>query len=81
MADLHEYVFVYGRKRETHDETLPRTTVMTTVRLNPPPTTVGRWMTLPAADRPEPLEHTHTVQATKLRRWQYRYMSYGGPAQ
>jgi len=24
-------------------------------------------------------EHTHSVQATKLRRWQYRYMWYGGP--
>jgi hypothetical protein len=33
----------------------------TTVRLNPPPTTVGRWMTPPAADRPEPLRSTPTA--------------------
>ena len=52
----------------------------TTVRLNPPPDDRGKVDDSPRSrsTRAAP-EHTHSVQATKLRRWQYRYMWYGPP--
>jgi hypothetical protein len=49
-------------------------------RLNPPPDDRGKVDDSPRSrsTRAAP-EHTHSVQATKLRRWQYRYMWYGPP--